>query len=152
MYGHLGIAVSQSAIYPLKRKEDEYIGNKELNISAIKFEMLIDGPFLFPILYISPLFTAGLHRIEVQGEKLRYNFMDPIHYVNNIDTPEYVSDPKEVLARHQVEQRSAEWYKKRSNLITASDAAAALGQNPYKSRDELLLQKAGIFKDTFVVY
>ena len=38
-----------------------------------------------------------------------------------------------LLARPQVEQRTAEWYAARRGLLTASDAAMALGVKPYES-------------------
>jgi putative phage-type endonuclease len=41
------------------------------------------------------------------------------------------------------EQRSKEWFELRGNLLTASDAAAALGVNYFKSPEKLLLEKCG---------
>ena len=40
-----------------------------------------------------------------------------------------------------VAQRSPEWFAERNTLLTASDVAAAIGQNPYQTRQELLTRK-----------
>lgn len=47
----------------------------------------------------------------------------------------------------QPEQRSPEWYAMRNNMITASDWAAALGENPYSYRKALIRKKCG--EDSF---
>ena len=39
-------------------------------------------------------------------------------------------------------QRSNEWYEYRNSRITASDSASILNKNPYKSRDQLLIEKS----------
>jgi putative phage-type endonuclease len=44
----------------------------------------------------------------------------------------------------QIEQRTPPWYEMRNNMITASDWAAALAENPYNSRKKLLLKKSGL--------
>ena len=46
----------------------------------------------------------------------------------------------------QAEQRSKEWFEMRGTMLTASDVAAALGQNHFKSPDALLLDKCGYKK------
>lgn len=48
-----------------------------------------------------------------------------------------------LLSLPQPAQRSEEWYAARYQRLTASDAATALGQNPYESRDQLILKKCG---------
>jgi putative phage-type endonuclease len=48
-----------------------------------------------------------------------------------------------LLSLPQPAQRSDEWYAARYQRLTASDAATALGQNPYESRDQLVLKKCG---------
>lgn len=48
---------------------------------------------------------------------------------------------KALLLRENTAQRTAEWYKLRKGMLTASDVATALGQNPYKSRAVLLRDK-----------
>lgn len=48
---------------------------------------------------------------------------------------------KALMRRENVDQRTEEWYRKRKGLLTASDVATALGQNPYKSRATLLKEK-----------
>lgn len=50
-----------------------------------------------------------------------------------------------VQSLHQIEQRTPEWYEVRKNLLTASDAASALGLNPYQSIKQLLQKK--VFDD-----
>jgi putative phage-type endonuclease len=44
----------------------------------------------------------------------------------------------------QIEQRTPPWYEMRNNMVTASDWAAALAENPYNSRNKLLLKKSGL--------
>jgi predicted phage-related endonuclease len=41
-------------------------------------------------------------------------------------------------------QKSEAWLALRGNLLTASDAATAIGVNKYETPDELLLKKCGI--------
>lgn len=41
------------------------------------------------------------------------------------------------------EQRSEGWFQQRKNKLTSSDAATALGINPYKKPTQLLLEKCG---------
>ena len=61
--------------------------------------------------------------------------------------PECVVDKKvlRLLFKHQIKQRSSEWYASRKSCLTASDAATALGQNPYKKPSELIKSKAGFY-------
>ena len=75
-------------------------------------------------------------------------------YIDNKDLddvvqelPECVVDKKvlRLLFKHQVKQRSGEWYATRKSCLTASDAATALGQNPYKKPSELIKSKAGFY-------
>jgi putative phage-type endonuclease len=42
------------------------------------------------------------------------------------------------------QQRSKEWFEQRKNRLTSSDAATALGINPYKTATQLLFEKCGI--------
>lgn len=46
----------------------------------------------------------------------------------------------------QIEQRTPAWYAAREHMLTASDAAAAIGENPYESRRKLLQKKVGPVK------
>ena len=39
----------------------------------------------------------------------------------------------------QFKQKSPEWLNQRNGFLTSSDAASALGINPYSSYDELVL-------------
>src|SRR5690348_9715116 len=41
----------------------------------------------------------------------------------------------------QYDQRTNEWFEQRKNKLTSSDAATALGINPYKKAVELLFEK-----------
>jgi putative phage-type endonuclease len=50
---------------------------------------------------------------------------------------------KELIERKYHEQRSPEWLALRENMLTASDAATALGVNPYETPDGLLIKKCG---------
>jgi putative phage-type endonuclease len=51
---------------------------------------------------------------------------------------------QELLAKGpQADQRSEEWFRMRETMLTASDIAAALGQNHFKSPDTLILEKCG---------
>lgn len=50
------------------------------------------------------------------------------------------------------DQRSAEWHLQRSQMLTASDAAAALGQNPYETRNDLIYKKCGFKRPQSTVY
>jgi putative phage-type endonuclease len=61
---------------------------------------------------------------------------------------------KEEVVRHvrgldQIEQRTPEWYAAREHMLTASDAAAAIGKNPYESRKQLLNKKVSTTKKPF---
>ena len=46
----------------------------------------------------------------------------------------------------QFKQKSPEWLNQRNGFLTSSDAASALGINPYSSYDELVFKKCGICK------
>ena len=50
----------------------------------------------------------------------------------------------------QPPQRSPAWYKMRESMLTASNIAPILGECAYGSAKKVLLDKAGISKDTFV--
>lgn len=59
-----------------------------------------------------------------------------------------------ILNEYQIEQKSEEWYNRRSKLLTASDCGTVLGINPYKTRKKLLQEKLGkskkLFKGNFI--
>jgi len=48
-----------------------------------------------------------------------------------------------ILNIHQYVQRTPEWFEQRRHRLTSSDAATALGINPYKKPVELLFEKCG---------
>ena len=50
---------------------------------------------------------------------------------------------KELIEQTYADQRSQEWLNLRGNLLTASDAATAIGLNPYEKPDGLLAKKCG---------
>lgn len=50
-------------------------------------------------------------------------------------------DFKDVLKMDTVVQRTDEWYALRENMLTASDVATAIGDNPYRSPKNLLMSK-----------
>lgn len=58
-------------------------------------------------------------------------------------SPSYIDD---MLKIEQPEQRSPEWFAFRSERLTASDIATALGENNYCKPEELILKKCGISK------
>jgi len=49
-----------------------------------------------------------------------------------------------LLDREYVAQKSEEWLALRGKMLTASDAAMALGVNNYETPSELLLKKCGL--------
>ena len=48
-----------------------------------------------------------------------------------------------LLEAEYAPQRSEEWLRLRGNMLTASDAATALGTNPYEKPKDLILKKCG---------
>ena len=57
---------------------------------------------------------------------------------------------EKLLKIPQYEQRSVEWFKQRENKLTSSDAATALGINPYQKSHEVLFKKCGYDLNPFV--
>lgn len=57
---------------------------------------------------------------------------------------------EKLLKIPQYEQRSPEWFKQRENKLTSSDAATALGINPYQKSHEVLFKKCGHDLNPFV--
>ena len=55
-----------------------------------------------------------------------------------------------LLQLPQHEQRSPEWFAQRHDKLTSSDAATALGINPYQKPHELLFKKCGYDPKPFV--
>ena len=53
---------------------------------------------------------------------------------------------KALIEREYAAQKSEEWLALRGKLLTASDAATAIGVNKYETADELLLKKCGLGK------
>jgi len=52
-----------------------------------------------------------------------------------------VQRARELIAQEYAEQRSQEWLDLRENMITASDAASAIGESPYESEDAFVKKK-----------
>ena len=50
---------------------------------------------------------------------------------------------KALIDREYAAQRSEEWLSLRGKMLTASDAATAIGVNPYEKPDGLILKKCG---------
>jgi predicted phage-related endonuclease len=50
---------------------------------------------------------------------------------------------KDLISQEYDAQRSDAWLKLRGNMLTASDAATAIGVNPYEKPDGLILKKCG---------
>jgi len=57
---------------------------------------------------------------------------------------------EKLLKIPQYEQRSPEWFKQRENKLTSSDAATALGINPYQKAHEVLFKKCGHDLNPFI--
>ena len=53
---------------------------------------------------------------------------------------------KHLLELEYAPQRSEEWLKLRGKMLTASDAATAIGENPYEKPADLILKKCGYNK------
>jgi putative phage-type endonuclease len=53
---------------------------------------------------------------------------------------------KHLLELEYAPQRSEEWLKLRGKMLTASDAATAIGENPYEKPEDLILKKCGYNK------
>lgn len=56
----------------------------------------------------------------------------------------------ELLKIPQYEQRSPEWFSQREDKLTSSDAATALGINPYQKPHEVIFKKCGYDPKPFV--
>lgn len=52
----------------------------------------------------------------------------------------------ELISKNYDDQRSEKWFELRGNMLTASDVAAAIGSNFFKSPDALILEKCGYKK------
>jgi putative phage-type endonuclease len=50
---------------------------------------------------------------------------------------------EKLISHEYAAQRSEEWLKLRGNMLTASDAATAIGVNPYEKPEDLILKKCG---------
>ena len=56
---------------------------------------------------------------------------------------------KELLEQHYDDQRSDNWYALRNTMLTASDVATAIGDNPFEKPGKLLLKKVVPSLNTF---
>lgn len=56
---------------------------------------------------------------------------------------------QELLDQHYDDQRSDNWYKLRNTMLTASDVATAIGDNPFEKPAKLLLKKVVPSLNTF---
>lgn len=65
--------------------------------------------------------------------------------LGSIENPVIDKRVLRLIFKKQLKQRSDEWLAARKSILSASDAAAALGINPHKSRADLIKQKAGFF-------
>lgn len=59
------------------------------------------------------------------------------------DAPAVHPIVRELLKIETPPQKSDKWYEERDRKLTASDVPAAIGDNPYQSRDKLLRKKLG---------
>lgn len=53
---------------------------------------------------------------------------------------------EKLIANEYASQRSPEWLALRGKMLTASDAATAIGCNHYETPDKLILKKCGFIK------
>ena len=44
-------------------------------------------------------------------------------------------------------QRTEPWYKMREGMLTASDGAQALDENPYSRMKDLIIKKCGLYSN-----
>jgi putative phage-type endonuclease len=51
---------------------------------------------------------------------------------------------QKLIEHHYADQKSEEWLKLRGTMLTASDVATALGENPYEKPSSLILKKCGV--------
>jgi putative phage-type endonuclease len=51
---------------------------------------------------------------------------------------------QKLLEKQYADQKSDEWLKLRGTMLTASDVATALGDNPYEKPSSLILKKCGV--------
>lgn len=77
---------------------------------------------------------------------------------SNVFGYEFVGDPDAIVSEKVVrfmqenpvmEQRTPEWFAARRRVITASDMAAAIGENIHKSTHMLLMDKCDLTRDKF---
>ena len=79
-----------------------------------------------------------------------------INYIIDKEFQKYekIKNLKEIVSNLQKlvlpEQRSPEWYELRKGLLTASSLASALGDDHFKSRDQLIYDKTSIEEVPFV--
>ena len=88
--------------------------------------------------------------IDHQDGKSCFREYDTKYKIGEIDNDE-IPIPEEYKALNdhfmmlynlpQPEQRSKAWFYARYNMITASDIATALGENPYEAPENLILKK-----------
>ena len=83
----------------------------------------------------------AIHNIVKEYEEyMIYNMVDNI--TNKLIRLERLKNTVSELQKLELpEQRTQEWYDLRKGLLTASSLSTALGEDYYKSRDELILEK-----------
>lgn len=100
-----------------------------------------------------------LYSSNEAADLLQIVFGKGLHIVNKFNA-KYVEDRWLTIGKYQekltalrklekVEQRSAEWFQLRKNIITASDFAQALGDGKFGSRRQIFQKKCGYEEDKF---
>jgi putative phage-type endonuclease len=121
---------------------DDYASIKSHVIMTM--QMVFDEVSLELIDYnISKLLNFKYEFNENFQGKIIYNRDDleiPDEYKELVDHVEFIANIP------QPEQRTKEWFDMRKNMITASCAAQAIGENPYPNQrpDDLVLEKLGL--------
>lgn len=102
---------------------------------------------------------------ENDVENVLYHFKNTLEIDRDVDNVEW-DEVEEIYERYkrwkqqkfqvqflkmirQPEQRTEEWYQMRNNMITASDVAAVVGEDPYGNYKKVFNKKAFISKDVF---
>jgi putative phage-type endonuclease len=68
---------------------------------------------------------------------------DNYRFIKDIDKKMEQFEKLKIINESQPEQRTKRWYEVRQRMITASDGASAVNENPYSNCTELILKKCG---------
>ena len=123
---------------------DEEINSENLNkIYEYIYENLL---FIIPDINKELVYNT-LNKLLIPNYDIDYDRKINLINLNEIKIPKkyqkIVNHVKKLSKIPQMEQRSEEWFKLRENMITASSAAQALDENPYRGQksDDLVREK-----------